>query len=652
MRRILTPSVLVFLVTFTACLLAACSLAADITPPPNYQPPTNLESQAEVSNGPVYPLVSPDIAAGAGIYAEKCALCHGPTGMGDGFRASEIPDVPALGKAEVARQSTPADWYSIVTEGNLERLMPPFTSLSDRERWDVVAYAYTLSMAEETISRGNELYQENCASCHGETGQGDGSQAASLGVPLPDFTDLAYQAGVSAQTFYDAISNGVSSSMPAYADKLPEDERWVLADYLRSLSFAPFTQNVTAEVTQSPQPTAEEAALVTPAITPTLEVTATQVTAEITPTLTLGIVNGKVINGSGGDVPQDLDINLHGLDGMSIVITDTTRADQDGIFTFQDVEMPAGRRFLATTEYQGAAYASEDAIADGSTDEINLEITLYETTTDTSVLSADGLHIFFDFSQPGVVTVGQWFIISNRGNKVVIPAEQGSPVVSFTLPEGAQNLRFQDGVLGERYVETPNGFGDTAAIMPGSSSEQLVYAYDLPVENNMEISQLLGIPVDTVVVFLPEGSYKVKSESLQDDGVSDVQGATFHMYSGGNLNAGDQLKMSLYTSIFPDLKIGSMAVPLVPVGIALGIFGLVLVVTGVLLYKNYRTREEEQTDTSSPPVKPIEKENPDSLMDAIIALDDLYKEGKLPEQAYVQRRAELKAQLKDTLEQK
>ena len=157
MRRILTPSVLVFLVTFTACLLAACSLAADITPPPNYQPPTNLESQAEVSNGPVYPLVSPDIAAGAGIYAEKCAPCHGPTGMGDGFRASEIPDVPALGKAEVARQSTPADWYSIVTEGNLERLMPPFTSLSDRERWDVVAYAYTLSMAEETISRGNEL---------------------------------------------------------------------------------------------------------------------------------------------------------------------------------------------------------------------------------------------------------------------------------------------------------------------------------------------------------------------------------------------------------------------------------------------------------------------------------------------------------------
>ena len=35
----------------------------------------------------------------------------------------------------------------------------------------------------------------------------------------------------------------------------------------------------------------------------------------------------------------------------------------------------------------------------------------------------------------------------------------------------------------------------------------------------------------------------------------------------------------------------------------------------------------------------------ETAMDAILALDDLYKEGQLPEEAYLKRRAELKAHL-------
>ncbi len=36
-------------------------------------------------------------------------------------------------------------------------------------------------------------------------------------------------------------------------------------------------------------------------------------------------------------------------------------------------------------------------------------------------------------------------------------------------------------------------------------------------------------------------------------------------------------------------------------------------------------------------------------MDAILALDDLYKDGKLPEDAYLERRAELKQRLKEKM---
>ena len=39
------------------------------------------------------------------------------------------------------------------------------------------------------------------------------------------------------------------------------------------------------------------------------------------------------------------------------------------------------------------------------------------------------------------------------------------------------------------------------------------------------------------------------------------------------------------------------------------------------------------------------EETPESLMDAMIALDDLYKSGELLQEAYQQRRAALKARL-------
>jgi hypothetical protein len=44
-----------------------------------------------------------------------------------------------------------------------------------------------------------------------------------------------------------------------------------------------------------------------------------------------------------------------------------------------------------------------------------------------------------------------------------------------------------------------------------------------------------------------------------------------------------------------------------------------------------------------------EFENKETVIDAIIALDDLFQAGKLPEEAYQQRRAELKARLKELI---
>src|SRR5215211_6464368 len=146
-----------------AFLLSACSLslAQDITPPPNYVPPTPAATL-----GPLFPAEVPSTENGALIFAEKCAPCHGATGLGDGEQGIQLNvTVPAFGLPEIARPASPAQWYTVVTQGNMERFMPPFASLSDQERWDVVAFAMTLHTSEEEIAKGRELFETNCANC-------------------------------------------------------------------------------------------------------------------------------------------------------------------------------------------------------------------------------------------------------------------------------------------------------------------------------------------------------------------------------------------------------------------------------------------------------------------------------------------------------
>jgi mono/diheme cytochrome c family protein len=231
---------LIITTLLTALLIGGCSfsLAADITPPPGAEQVAVSRTQVSESTTDLYPLVPPNAARGKSIYVEKCAPCHGISGEGDGPRAAQLSNpVPALASIELSRQTSPARWYEIVTRGNLDRFMPPFPSLSDSQRWDVVAYALSLSSQQATIAEGQQLYQEKCAGCHGVNGKGDGVEAGSLPKAPTNLTDLAFSATRTGVDLYSSISIGISPAMPAFGNELSQAERWALVDYLRSLNF-------------------------------------------------------------------------------------------------------------------------------------------------------------------------------------------------------------------------------------------------------------------------------------------------------------------------------------------------------------------------------------------------------------------------------
>jgi high-affinity iron transporter len=83
-----------------------------------------------------------------------------------------------------------------------------------------------------SLARGAEIYQTNCAGCHGPVGRGDGALAASLDPRPANLADGAALRDVSPLDYFRRISIGtVGTAMPAFEGRLPVEDRWAAALY-------------------------------------------------------------------------------------------------------------------------------------------------------------------------------------------------------------------------------------------------------------------------------------------------------------------------------------------------------------------------------------------------------------------------------------
>ncbi len=81
---------------------------------------------------------NPDaIAAGANLFANNCAKCHGENALGKNSR-------PALRSDRIAG-TTDGDIAWLLKNGNPYKGMPTWGALPEKERWQLVAYVRSLN---------------------------------------------------------------------------------------------------------------------------------------------------------------------------------------------------------------------------------------------------------------------------------------------------------------------------------------------------------------------------------------------------------------------------------------------------------------------------------------------------------------------------
>ena len=87
-----------------------------------------------------------------------------------------------------------------------------------------------------SVAAGKDIYAKNCASCHGDTGKGDGAMGDELTPKPSNLVDEEWKHGSTDGEIFTLIRDGSKGTgMKAYRRKLSAHQIWDTVNYIRSI---------------------------------------------------------------------------------------------------------------------------------------------------------------------------------------------------------------------------------------------------------------------------------------------------------------------------------------------------------------------------------------------------------------------------------
>jgi mono/diheme cytochrome c family protein len=545
------------------------------------------------------PSARPSAVRGQELFSSNCVPCHGQKGRGDGATLQQQGMVaPSFAGTTFHNARTPAEMYTVISEGRIAQLMPPWKGrLTTDQMWDVAYYSWWVGTSPRSLARGQTLWQAGCASCHGPNG------AAASGTDLSRAT----------QTIGRSQAD-LANAMPSTAGhdgwtKLSPADQLAVLDYTRSLGFD----------------------------------------APPLPALN-GVVLGTIRNGTPGatlTAGQVVTATLYTVLGNSFDGVITATVGSDASFKFDSLVADGEYSYGVGARYGGVDYFSGLVAPTPTEPQRTTTLMVYETTTTDPGIRVARVHVVADFADGQTLRVGELYQVENQGQRTLVAPADGS-TFDLPLPQGAVNVRFQDETLGNRAMRDGDTLRMSIPWTPGS--RQVLLSYDLPYPGQTTLTRSFPYPAADVTVLIPDVGVRVQATGLETRAATPARGGSFLTFGAQGVPARQPIALRISGApaatggADPSGGVTRPPAARVQTSYQLGMRWLAVVfaalaLVSVALWPRFAPSLARLGTAGEAGAMREE------LLDRLAELDDAYAEGKVAEVEYTMRRAELKARL-------
>lgn len=559
-----------------------------------------------------------------------------------------------------------------------------------------------------SVVRGEVVWIENCASCHGTGGRGDGPTAQMAQMadnPPPDFTDRAAARQRTLVDMFVVTKEGrMDRLMPPWGGQLTDDQIWDVVAYAQAFATSPddstageaiyeancvachavdgigaapgapdFT-NAGAMASKSSQALFDivgQGRGEMPAFAG--QVSAGGILSEeerwqvvdylrtfaYEPITFEGIIVGQVQNVTSGQPVGAVEVRLRRWREEAELPPLTVQADADGSFRFEGLDTRSHTFYRAEVTYSGAPFPGDFLSFEPGVAQLSLPVNVYETTTSDEAISVGRFHFIAFGDQPGLFSVLELYQFSNLGDRAYVGTvnEAGlRETVRMALPAGALDVSMQMGTLGVDFLETDEGLVATSLIVPGVETFEAAFIYVVPYSGaTLDLDHPLYYDTASVNGLLLDVGAKLESDALVFGGERTAQGQTFLQYTAQNLKAGETLPIRLADldkigfASTPDATASSAVMPstgLRQTALLWMVLGLGAVAVAFgMAYPWLRPRLVGEAPAGE---GDLARER-QRLLFTLARLDQTYEAGELNETVYRRVRARRKAELAEVL---
>ena len=390
---------------------------------------------------------------------------------------------------------------------------------------------------------GAELYAQNCAPCHGISGDGDGPAGAGATMDPTVFSDPdSVWERSPAEQFFVTKFGRIENLMPPWRNSLDDEQIWQAVYYAWNLQVTEaeiangadlYAQSCAAchgEDGAGNGPSADEQMpdfssqssmifvsnadlaqrwqVAHPDAGAGWSEEERRAALEYIRTFTYlpqwaplsltgpGSIAGRLLQGTAdGPPPPQSEVQLNIYQQTELMSTRAASIDAEGNFRFEDLPVDAGFYYLVETEYLDIRYTSPILAFSGpdftegrvAPDRITTSLAVYEKTTDAAGLLVSRANWIIEH-EPGSLLIGQVYSFANRSDRTFVGTSISgvdSPVtLAIPLPPNAEEVDLQDGEVGSAYRRKGDVIYDTRPVPPGETSRQVFARYHLPYSGN------------------------------------------------------------------------------------------------------------------------------------------------------------------------